>query len=307
MADKINLCFLGTSSSTPTKTRNLTSLLLNYKGNNFLFDAPENVQQQIIKCSESILKIKAIFITHYHGDHFFGLLGLLATMQLNQRTDGLDIFLPTGFSKDLDKYISSSRLKFSFKINIKEVKSNFSYILDNLKITSVKLNHSITTYGYNIKFIDKIGKFNKKKALKLGIPEGPLFSKLQKGEKIKFNGNTIYPKDVMDLNFKKIGKSISYLTDTTVLSKVPKNVLNSDILIHESSFIEEHKKRAKETKHSIAKEVGLFAQKSNSKKLYLVHISPRYKDVLVVEKEAKKVFKNSFVVKDLDQITVNDY
>ncbi|MDD3177924.1 MAG: ribonuclease Z [Candidatus ainarchaeum sp.] len=307
MSDKIKMYFLGTSSSTPTKNRNLSSLLINYKGNNYLFDCPENVQQQIMKVSESILKIKNIFITHFHGDHFFGLLGLLATMQLNQRTEDLNIFLPFGFSKDIKQYIASSKIIFSFKINLKEVKSSFSYTFDNINISCVKLNHSVLTFGYVFKVLDKIGKFDKKKALSLNIPEGPFFSKLQNGEKIKIGNKFIFPKDVIDYNYKKIGKKICYLTDTFVLNKVPPKVLNADILIHESSFISEHKLRAKETLHSVAQDVSLFAKKADVKKLYLTHISPRYKDVLVIEKEAKKFFKNSFVAKDLDLIEISDY
>ncbi len=307
MSNKINVYFLGTSSSTPTKERNLTSMLVKYQGENYLFDSPENVQQQIMKAKQSIIKINNIFITHMHGDHFFGILGLLATMQLNQRETDINIYVPFGDKKKIFDFIKYSLLKFSFKIKIIEVKANQTIDLDLVEINIIKLNHSLPTYGYNLKVKDKIGKFNKFKALKLEIPEGPLFRKLQEGKSIKINGKIITAKQVMDYNYKKIGKSISYITDTYVLPKVPKSVIDTDILVHESCFLEEHKDRAKEMLHSVAGEVGKFAKKAKAKQLYLIHISPRYLDGKESVKEAKKFFKNTKSPKDLNELEVIDY
>jgi len=307
MSDNLNIYFLGTSSSTPTKDRNLTSILLKYKGENYLFDAPENVQQQIMKVGQSILKINNIFITHLHGDHFFGIVGLLATMQLNQRTNPLDIYVPIGYKLKLFKFIKSSLLQFGFDINIFEIKSNKKINFKNAVVTSIKLNHSILTYGYNFKIKDKIGKFVKSKALKLKIPEGILFSKLQSGKSIKLNGKIIKPEQVMNYNFKKIGTSISYMTDTMTLKKVPLVVKNSDVLIHEACFIKEHADRAKETMHSVSGDVALFAKKANAKKLFLVHVSSRYSDKKQTLKESKKYFKNSFTPDDLSSLEISDY
>ncbi|MCK9292906.1 MAG: ribonuclease Z [archaeon] len=307
MSNKIKIYFLGTSSSCPTKTRSLTSVLLNYQGVNYLFDSPENIQQQIMKVNQSIIKIDYLFITHLHGDHYFGVVGLLATMQLNQRDKDFNIYVPFGDKQQLLNFISASKLQFGFKINVFEVKANYKLKLEKVIVTAIKLNHSIPSYGYNFKIVDKLGRFDKQKALKLNIPEGPLFRKLQEGKSIKLNGKTITSKQVMDYKFKKIGKSISYLVDTFVLSKVPKSVVGNDILIHEATFTIEHKEKAKETLHSVSKDVGLFAKKAKVKKLYLVHISPRYLDSSETLKEVKKFFKNSFCPNDLDVIEIEDY
>ena len=307
MSDNLNIYFLGTSSSTPTKNRNLTSMLIKYKGKNYLFDTPENVQQQIMKVGQSILKINNIFITHLHGDHFFGIVGLLATMQLNQRINPLYIYIPFGYKLKLLNFIKSSLLQFSFKINILEIKSNKKINFKNIVVTSIKLDHSVLTYGYNFKIKDKIGKFIKSKALKLKIPEGILFSKLQSGKSIKLNRKTIKPAQVMDYNFKKIGKSISYMTDSMTLKKVPVVIMDSDILIHEACFVKEHVDRATETMHSVSEDVGKFAKKANVKKLYLIHISSRYSDKKQTLKESKKYFKNSFTPNDLDSLEIKDY
>ena len=307
MSNKIKIYFLGTSSSCPTKERNLTSVLINYQGVNYLFDSPENVQQQIMKVNQSIIKIDFLFITHLHGDHYFGLIGLLATMQLNQREKDFNIYVPFGDKAQLLEFISASRLKFSFKINVSEVKSNFTLKLSKLIISSVKLNHSIPTYGYVFKVINKIGKFDKEKAMKLNIPEGPLYSKLQEGKSIRYKGKTIKSKEVMDNKFKKIGKSIGYMVDTYVLSKVPKNIKNINILIHEASFLEEHKDKAKETLHSVVKDVSKFAKKAKVEELYLVHISSRYLDNNLILKEGKKYFKNTFCPRDLEFLEIDDF
>jgi ribonuclease Z len=303
----IKIIFLGTSASTPTKERNLTSVLINYNGFNYLFDCPEGVQQQILKSKQSLLKIKSIFITHLHGDHYYGLFGLLSTMGLNSRTEPLDLFLPSGYKKKIVDLFNIIKLDINFEINIKEVKSNFNYDVGNVIVNSVKLDHSITTYGYIFKIKDKIGKFNKAKALKLGVPQGPLFAKLQNGISIKVAGKTIIPKQVMDFKYKKKGKSIAYLLDGSYKGKMCQNLKKINYLIHDSSFTSEHKLKAEIVKHPIAKDVAKFAKKYNCENLYLVHISSRYKDTDIHLKESRAIFAKSFVPKDLDVIETSDY
>ncbi len=306
MTDKINIYFLGTSASTPTKERNLSSLLIKYKGVNYLFDASENVQQQILKSNQSILKIKHIFITHFHGDHYYGLIGLLSSMSLYKREEDLFIYVPRGYKKKTEDFFKYSSLNLTYLVIIKEVKANQKFLFNDLSITSIKLDHSIETYGYIFKIKDKIGKFNKKKALKLKIPEGPLFSKLQSGKSIKINGKTITPKQVMDFSFKKIGKKIIYFTDTAVLKKENKLFNSPDILIHECTFSDLEKEKAKKMKHSFFSEVLNFSKKIKAKKLYLTHISTRYKTKKDLVNNLNK-YKKIEVSNDLDSLEINDY
>jgi ribonuclease Z len=307
MSTKINVVFLGTSSCAPVKSRNLTSMLINYQGVNYLFDASENTQQQIMKAEQSIMKIDCIFITHMHGDHYFGILGLLATMQLNNREKELQLFVPAGAKRQLLDFIKSSRLKLGYSLKINEAKEGIAYSSGNVIVSAVKLNHSINTLGYVFKIKDKVGKFNKQKAVKLGIPEGPLYRQLQEGKSIKVDGKIIYPKDVIDLKFKKKGTSIAYLLDTMVLKKIPKAIENADILVHEACFFEDMREKAKEVKHSVASEVAVFAKKAKVKSLYLVHISPRYSDLRDIGKEVSKTFKNTKYPNDLDKVEIGDY
>ena len=307
MSEKITLNFLGTSSSTPTKDRNLTSLLINYKGVNYLFDSCENVQQQIIRSGQSLLKIKHIFITHFHGDHYYGLLGLLSSMSLNKREDDLDLYFPEGYKSLIENFIKYGNVNLTYKLNFIELKKNQVISFNDLSITTIKLDHSILSYGYVFKIKDKVGKFDKQKALKLKIPEGPLFSKLQAGKSIKVDGKTILPKQVMDYSFKKEGKKIIYFTDTAPLKTRLKIFESPDILIHECTFSDSEIDKAKSMKHTSATELSLFAKKISAKSLYVVHISARYKDTNDILKEVKKNYKSVIIPKDLDFVEILDY
>lgn len=306
MSDKIKVYYLGTSASSPTKTRNLTSVLINYKGKNYLFDCPEGVQQQIMKAGESLLKIENIFLTHLHGDHYYGLPGMLATMGLNNRSEPINIFVPLLQKRILLEFLKAARLKVPFEIIVNELKANTSYKTEALTVTGISLVHSTPTLGYIFKINDKIGKFNRDKAIKLGIPEGPLFRKLSEGKSIKINKKTINPKDVIDFSFKKIGKKIAYLTDTEPLKTPPKVLENLDLLIHESTFGPEFILQAKEKKHSEITGVISFAKKIKARKTVLVHYSPRYKDKEELSKQLTKQ-KTIIIADDLSSEIIEDY
>ncbi len=293
MSNNINIYFLGDCGSCPTKDRNLSSMLFNYDGKNYLLDCPENIQQQLMKKKISVSKIKAIFITHLHGDHYFGILGLLSTMNLNNKEDKLYIFVPKGNKQKLSQLISLTHKELLFKMLIIEVDSKYTHEFNDLEISCVKLNHSIETYGYIFKIKDKLGKFDKEKAIALGIPEGPLFSKLQENKSVVVNKKRIYPKDVIDHKYKKIGFKFAYLLDTAPLKTIPQKLNNLDLLICEATFLEEHKQNAKKYKHLTTKDVGDLAKEIKPKKLFITHISSRYKDIKEHEKEIQKYFKKA--------------
>jgi len=314
MSNKIKVFFLGNSASLPTIDRNLSSVLINYNGQNYLFDCPENCQQQIMKAKQSIMKINNIFISHMHGDHFFGLLGLLSSFKLNNRAIQLNIFVPKNEKKNLEHLIKLTIYDAyppEYKINVVEVEKGLALEDKEIKVEVIPLEHTTRTNGYIFKVKDKIGKFNKAKALKLKIPEGPLFSELQKGKSIKLKGKTIKPEMVMDYKFKKIGKKIAYLFDTQVLKKVPKELEETDIMIHESTFFEEDKEKAKLVKHSVAEEVPAFAKKAKAKALFLTHISSKYNDLEKREKYLQKKTKSTgikpIIIRGLKEIEIDDY
>lgn len=307
MADKLNIYFLGTSASTPTKHSNLTSLLINYKGINYLFDAPENVQQQILKLNQSLQKIKHIFITHFHGDHFYGILGLLSSMSLNKRETALTIYIPKGYLSFFENFLRASQVSVEFPLSIREVSSSTRLSFKDVYIYTQKLYHSILSFGYIFKVKDKLGKFNKQKALALNIPEGALFSKLKQGKSIILNGKKIIPSQVLDVSYKSFGKKIVYLTDTSVLKRFSKHLDSPDILIHECTFSDLDSKKARDMQHSFFSEVISFSKKISAKKTYLVHTSTRYKDKKQIVGDYKGSLKNIHFPNDLDFLTLSDY
>lgn len=310
MPNKIKIVFLGNCASAPTSLRNLSSLLLSYNGQGYLFDCPENTQQQIMKSSQSAMKINNIFITHMHGDHYFGLFGLLSSFKLNNRVSNLNIYVPKGEKVFLERLIAltiSDIYKLDYKINVIEIERGKALDTQGIVVEAIPLLHSIKTNGYIFKVKDKVGRFNKAKALKLNIPEGQLFSRLQKGQSIKLGGKIIHPKDVMDFTFRKVGKKIAYLTDTMPLKKIPKALEDIDILVHESTFFKEDSRKAILVKHSFAEEVLEFSSKARAGCVYLTHISGKYTDLDKREKQLLKKNKSVRIARQLQEIEIDDY
>ncbi len=300
----MKLTVLGTSASTPSKERSLSSIVLNFKGLNYLFDCPEGTQRQMMKAKISYMKIQSIFLSHFHGDHILGLPGLIATMSMHQRDYPLFIFGPKGVKEKIHKALDLSLLKVNFEIKAIEVKQGKILEEENFSIEAFKLNHDVPCYGYIFKEKDTLGKFSREKALKLEIPEGPLWSQLHKGKKIKVGKKTFKPEDVLDTSKKKTGKKISFVFDTLADNSYSQKIKESDLLFHESTFLEKLKDRAKETKHSTAKQAGKIAEKSKVKKLILFHFSPRHKETEKFDIEAREFFGNVIASKDLEEIEI---
>ncbi len=300
----MKLFVLGTSASTPSKERNLSSILLNFDGLNYLFDCPEGTQRQLMKAKLSYMKIHSIFLSHLHGDHILGLPGLIATMSMHQRDYPLYVFGPKGIKETIKKSMELSLLKVNFEIKTVELKAGKILEEENFFIEAFKLKHDIPCFGFVFKEKDSLGKFSRETALKLKIPEGPLWSALQKGKKVKVGKKTFYPKDVLDESKKKTGKKISFVFDTLANNSYISKVKESDVLFHESTFIEKMKERAKETMHSTAKDAGKIAEKAKVKKLVLFHFSPRHKETEKFEIETREFFGNVIAAKDLDEIEV---
>ncbi|HLC36437.1 MAG TPA: ribonuclease Z [archaeon] len=300
----MKIIVLGSSSATPTKKRNCTSLLINFEGENFLFDASEMVQQQLIKAKTSALKINKIFLTHFHADHFLGLPGLLYTMKLNERKNPLNIYGPTGLKKLIQDLFNFVNFKPSFEINLNEISEGIFLKEKKYSVEAVKLNHSVESIGYVFKEKDKEGEFNRKKAIALGVPVGPKFSELVAGKTITANGKKIKPEQVIDFNKGRKGKKVSIIWDTQPNACYEKAIQESDLLFHEATFLEKNKERAEETKHSTALGAAKTAKKTKCKKLCLIHFSARLKEDKELLEEAKQEFKETFAAKDLMEINL---
>ncbi len=302
--EKIKVTFLGTSGSVPKKDSNFASCVISFNGENILFDAPEGIQRQLMISNLSLMKINNCFISHLHADHFLGLFGWIATMNLNQRKEKLTIYSPKGGKEKINRMLKEVLTKTSFLIEHKEIKTGLVLKNNFFTISSFKLDHEIPCFGFCFKENDLEGRFDRKKAEKLKIPAGPLYSKLVSGKTITVNGKKFNKKDVFDFTKKRTGRKIVIAMDSRPTKTILKSAEKADLLIHESTFLENKKDRAIETKHSTAKEAALIAKKSKVKQLILTHLSASINDTMEVEKEAKEIFSNTKVVKDFEEIFI---
>ena len=300
---QLSVIFLGTGGSWPTVKRNVTSIAIKRAGEILLFDCGEGTQRQFQKSRLSYMQISNIFITHFHGDHFLGLPGLIQTMQLNDRDIPLHIYGPKGINKLVSQLLSLGYFKPKYKILSHEVNENDIVDFGEYNIKVLRVRHGIPAIAYCIQEKERPGKFNKPKALDLGIPEGPFFSKLQKGETIILeDGRKINPE--MILGKPRKGRKIVISGDTKPIKEMIKFAKNANVLIHEATFDSNMKEVSSEYRHSTASEAAEIAKKAKVDKLFLTHISPRYLDNKVIEEEAKKIFKNSIVPKDFEEFEI---
>jgi ribonuclease Z len=249
------------------------------------------------------MQISKLFITHFHGDHFLGIPGLIQTMQLNDRDKPLHIYGPKGIINLVSQLLSLGYFRPSYKIIAHEINEKDVIDFDEYVIKILKVDHGVPAVAYCLEEKMRPGKFNKSKALKIGIPEGPLFSKLQKGKSIILdNGKKITPDMVLGLPRK--GRKIVISGDTKLCKNMIEFSRKADVLIHDSTFESELKDTAVEYGHATARQSAEIAKKAKVEKLFLTHISPRYLDHKELEKDARNVFMNSFVAKDFQEIEV---
>ena len=305
----MNITFLGTSSGVPTLTRNVSSLALKLSQSSevWLFDCGEGTQHQIIKSNIKSSQIKKIFITHMHGDHVYGLPGLLASLGLSGNSNGIEIYGPSELRGFINSALNTSYCKLSFPLHFVEVENfasqNKTLFEDNkIKVNCACLKHRIPAYGYRVSEKDKPGIFDVKKAEAMKIAPGPIYSELQQGKKVQLaDGRSFDGKEFCGPPRK--GKSFVYCTDTVFSKAAVSLSKNVDLLVHESTFSQEDESMAYEKLHSTTIMAAKTALLSNTKKLIITHFSPRYTNKNAVTpidllKEAQKVFPNTQLAKD---------
>ena len=289
----VKLTFLGTSGSAPTKRRGMPSVALEYDGGVYLFDCGEGSQRQMLMYGVNHAALRAIFISHIHGDHVIGIPGLLRTMALNRRTTPIDIFVPKGCEGAIKALIGFDKASMGYGVNVKAVNAGSIYDGKGFKISAFKLNHSVPSFGYAFKENDKTH-FIKEKAISAGL-EGRMFSELLKKGSMKVGKKLVKASDVTT---KEKGLAFAYVADTRPTSSTAVKARGNDILIHEATYASDLETLAKERMHSTAAEAATIAKKASVKRLILFHVSARYKDGRKLASEAKAIFNNSEVAKD---------
>jgi ribonuclease Z len=292
----MKLVFLGSGGSWPTKDRNLSSVALKMNGEIILFDCAEGTQRQLFQSSVNFMHVNKILISHFHGDHFLGLPGLIQSMYLNDRKKPLHILGPSGTTNTIRELLSIGYFSPTFDILTRDLKDKDQIEFENYWITARKADHDIPALAYSVEEHERKGKFHPEKALSMGVPEGPLFRKLQNGESVQIDGKTIRPKDVLGAPRK--GRKVVYSGDTRPSKAIIELSENCDVLIHDSTLSSELEEKALSYGHSSTTQAAEIAKKANAKVLFLTHISPRYDDTQKLEDEAKKIFQYSFVAYD---------
>jgi len=300
----LTLRFLGTSASRPTVERNVSSLALIREGETLMFDCGEGTQRQMMRYGISFA-LADIFFTHMHADHMLGVTGLLRTLGLQGRTEPMNLYGPPGSEKLLWKAITLGSEKQHFEIMVFEITPETPLKRSGYSLVPFTVEHGDRlAIGYQLVEETRLGRFNPEKAREMGVPEGPLWGKIHKGETVTLpDGRTIEPSELVGPT--RPGRRIVLTGDSRPSEGTIAAALGADILVHEATFATEEAPRALETGHSTAREAAEVAAKAGVKKLVLTHVSARYsRDTSELEREAREIFPATIIARDGLEIDV---
>ncbi len=301
----MELEFLGTGAGVPAKHRNVTGIalkLLDERNAIWLFDCGEGTQLQILRSNIRPRKIEKIFITHLHGDHIFGLPGLISSRSFQGGDEALEIYGPKGIEEWVRTTLRISKTHLSYPLRFFEIKEEGIVFSDKqFKVSCKKLDHGIESFGYRIEEADHVGELQVDRLMAMGLKPGPLFGEIKKGKTVTLpNGQQVNGRDFIGETIK--GRIVTILGDTRKTVQSVELARNADILVHESTFNKDEAKLAKAYFHSTTQQAAEVAKAAQVKKLILTHISARYlgKDISDLANEAKEVFENVRIAKDFD-------
>jgi ribonuclease Z len=300
----MQLVFLGTSSGAPTVQRGLSSIALIRGAELLLFDAGEGMQRNFIKAGLAMNKKMKIFITHMHADHCVGLLGLLQTMELQGREKSIDIYGEPRLEEFLRENMRIIGFRLTFDIIVRKIEKEGVIVRErDYQVSCCQAMHSVPSFAYCLEEFDRPGVFNVAEARRLGIPEGDLYSKLQRGEDIVYGGQTIRSSQIVGRPRK--GRKIGISGDTRPTDRLARFFKDCDLLIFESTYSQDKQEKAMENGHSTAAEAATIAKKADVDKLLLTHFSARYDETSLLVKEASAIHYNVEAAKDLKVVRVS--
>lgn len=290
--------FLGTAAARPTVERGVTSMAVVREGETLLFDCGEGTQRQMMRYGVAF-GLEDIFFTHTHSDHVLGLAGLLRTMSLQGRTEPMRLWGPRGAGKTLRDHIALGGDRLQFPVTVTEIEPGSSLTRKDYDIITFAVDHGgARAIGYAIAEHDRLGRFNPDLAREMGIPEGPLWGRLHKGETITLpDGRTVSPETLV--GGARRGRTVVLSGDTRPCDALVAAAHDADVLIHEATFADDEMERARETGHSTASEAAHMAREAGVRRLVLTHLSARYsRDTQLLLQEAQAIFPNTQVARD---------
>ena len=298
----MKIVFLGTGGSWPSPERNVSAIAVKRGSEVLLFDCGEGTQRQLMQSTISFMQISKIFITHFHGDHFLGLAGLIQSMSLNSRDSELEIYGPEGCEALISSMTNLGHYSTTYPVRTTDVKPGDVLEFEGYKVRIAQADHPVPAIMFALEEKPRPGKFDKPKALKLGIPEGRFFSQLQQGKTIEHDGKTFTPD--MVLGPPRSGRKIVYTGDTKPCPAIVELAKNCDVLIHDSTTALDLEEKSNSYGHSSSAQAAKAAKEAGAVKLFLMHISPRYDETEQLLADAITIFENSEVAEDLVEYEV---
>jgi len=302
MEGDMQLTFLGTGGGMPSPSRGFSAIALQVGREVLLFDCGEGTQRQFMQSSVSFMKVTNIFITHFHGDHFLGLPGLIQSMSFSGRKEPLALHGPLGMIGMAEQVLSLGYFQLGFQVTAAEMKDGDSVDLGPLTVTALAGEHTVPALSYVVEEKERRGRFLTERAKELGVIPGPQFSILQSGGEIMVGDRRVRSEDVLGPPRK--GRKVVISGDTRPTSRLTEAARGADVLIHEATLDSSMQEGAKSYGHSTAREAGEVAREAEVDLLVLTHISSRYDDPSVLEAEAREVFPRTVIAEDFMTLEV---
>ncbi len=298
----MQIVFLGTSGSWPTPKRNVSAIAVKRGPEVVLFDCGEGTQRQFMQSTLSFMQISRIFLTHFHGDHFLGVPGLIQSMNFFGREAPLEIHGPTGTERLVSELLSLGYFNPGFPIRAGELAAGQSVDCGEYVVTAFEAVHTVPGLSYVLEEKERPGRFSLDKAQALGLPAGPLYSQLQEGHEVTFGGRTVRPDEV--LGAPRRGRKIVYTGDSMPHDFLRKMARGADVLIHDATSDAALEEKANRYGHSSSRQAAQVAREADVGLLVLTHVSPRYEDTATIFNDAKAVFDRVILAEDFAEIQV---
>lgn len=290
------MTFLGTAGSWPTRDRSASAIAFDTDHELVLFDCGEGTQRQFFQSSQSFMRVRRVFLTHFHGDHFLGLPGLIQSMSLNHRTEPLDIYGPPDAKEVVERVLGLGYYTLRFPVSIHPLNPGESVELPGATVRSARAEHPVPALAYRFEEGPKRGRFDGEKARALGI-RGAEFKTLEAGSPVRVGAGLVHPADVMGPP--RPGRSFVYTGDTAPSDEVRRLAHRAFVLVHEATTAADLEGEANQWGHSSARQAAQLARDAEVELLFLTHFSSRYPDALPLEQEARAVFPSSRAARDL--------
>ncbi|MGA8543617.1 MAG: ribonuclease Z [Thermoplasmata archaeon] len=292
----MRVTFLGTAGSWPTKERSASAIAVDLERELVLLDCGEGTQRQFFQSSASFMRVRRVFLTHFHGDHFLGLPGLIQSMCLNHRTEPLDIYGPPDAKEMVARALSMGYFTLRFPVEVHALAPGESMELDGYTVRTAHAEHPVPSIAYRIDEATRRGRFDAAQAKSLGI-HGPDFRTLEAGESVRVGDRLVHPSDVM--GEPRPGRSLVYSGDTGPSDDIRRLAHRATVLIHEATVAQEIEAEANQWGHSSARQAAELARSAEANALFLTHFSSRYKELEPLESEARVIFPGSRAARDL--------